>query len=54
MSHKFCEVPIDMKNFIQRITDYLDIMHQDQPPPPPEQCNNCIMHKHFYDVNKLS
>jgi len=54
MSHKFCEVPIDMKNFIQRITDYLDIMHQDQPPPPPEQCNNCIMHKHFYDETKLN
>ena len=53
MSHQFCEVPIDMKNFIQKITDYLDVMHQDQPPPPPENCNKCLMHKYFYDENKL-
>ena len=23
------------------------------PPPPPEACNKCLMHKHFYDPKKL-
>ena len=53
MTHKFCEVQIDLDNFLEKITWYLDIMHQKEPPPPPESCNNCIMHKYFFDQSKL-
>jgi len=53
LTHKYCEVPIDLDNFMERITWYLDVMHQKDPPPPPEYCKSCRMHKHFFDQSKL-
>ncbi len=52
-NYKFCEVPIEINKFKNRITDYLDVMHKKSPPPPPESCDKCLMHKHFYDPKKL-
>ena len=52
-NYKFCEVPIEMNKFKNRITDYLEVMHKKTPPPPPEDCDKCLMHKHFYDSKKL-
>ena len=52
-NYKFCEVPIEMNKFKNRITGYLEVMHKKSPPPPPESCNKCLMHKHFYDPKKL-
>ena len=52
-NYKFCEVPIEMNKFKNRITDYLEVMHKKNPPPPPEDCDKCLMHKHFYDPKKL-
>ena len=51
-SHQFEKVDIDMKNFIQKITDYLDMLYQKKPPQPPDDCG-CRMHKFFYNEDKL-
>ena len=37
----------------RKITNYLEVMHGKNPPPPPETCGKCLMHKHFYDPKKL-
>ena len=52
-NYKFCEVPIEMNKFKNRITNYLEVMYKKNPPYPPEACNKCLMHKHFYDPKKL-
>ena len=43
----------EMNKFKNRITNYLEVMHKKNPPPPPEDCDKCLMHKHFYDPKKL-
>ena len=52
-SHKFKEVKINIEEFKKKITNYLDMLHKDKPPPPPIDCG-CNMHKFFYDPKKLS
>ena len=50
-SFEYCEVPVDKKRFLKELTKYMDILHQDVPPPPPEKdCKPkvCSMHKFFY------
>ena len=42
-----------MNKFKNIITNYLEVMHKKNPPPPPEDCDKCLMHKHFYDPKKL-
>ena len=51
-SHQFEKVDIDMKNFIQKITDYLDMLYKKNPPQPPDDCG-CRMHKFFYNEERL-
>ena len=51
-SHMFSEVKIDLEKFKKKVTNYLDIMHQPEPPEPNEKCCG-IMHNFFYDKKKL-
>ena len=51
-SHKFTEVKIDLETFKKKITNYLDMLYKNKPPPPPIDCG-CHMHKFFYDPKKL-
>jgi len=60
-SYKYVPVSIDMKNFKDLITKYIDNLYLKEPPPIPDSCGLkggdnakvCLMHKHFYDVKKL-
>ena len=52
-NYKFFEVPIEMDKFKDKITNYLEVMHEKNPPPPPDTCDKCLMHKYFYDPKKL-
>jgi len=60
-SYKYAPVSVDMKNFINLITKYIDNLYLKEPPPIPDSCGlrggydkkKCLMHKHFYDVKKL-
>jgi len=53
-SFQYCDVAINIENFMDNITKYLDILYSDNPPPPNEYCSNCKgMHEFFYDENKL-
>ncbi len=52
-SHNFTEVKIDLETFKKKITNYLDMLYKNKPPPPPIDCG-CHMHKFFYDSKKLS
>lgn len=51
-SHKFEKVEINMKKFLEKITVYLDMLYEKNPPKPPSECG-CHMHKFFYDEKKL-
>ena len=50
-SHQFKEVKIDMENFYEKITEYLDMLYKKNPPKPPNDCG-CRMHKFFYNEEK--
>ena len=39
--HKFEEVELDMKNFKNQLTKYLDILHNKKPPKPSDDCKTC-------------
>jgi len=55
-SYIFREVKIDLVNFKNKVTSYLDFMHKPEPPEPNSGPNKgcCgIMHKFFYDKKKL-
>lgn len=51
-SHIFSEIKIDLDNFKNKITSYLDVMHKPEPPEPNNRCCG-IMHNFFYDKKKL-
>ena len=51
-SFKFCEVPIDLEGFENKMTNYMKMLHDKTPPLPPKECG-CFMHKYFYDPRKL-
>ena len=40
------------KDFIQKITDYIDMLYKKNPPQPPDDCG-CRMHKFFYNEERL-
>jgi hypothetical protein len=40
-SFKFTEVKYDMQNFMKLLTNYLDILHDKNPPTPDENCETC-------------
>lgn len=60
-SHKYQSVNVDMKNFKNLITKFIDNLHLKEPPQIPDSCGlkggydakKCLMHKYFYDVKKL-
>ena len=60
-SHQYEPLKVDMKNFKDLITNYLDVLYQKEPPPIPESCGTkegkgmkkCLSHSFFYDVKKL-
>ena len=51
-SHQFKKVDMNIKNFMKKITEYIDMLSKDVPPKPPEECK-CFMHKFFYNEEKL-
>ena len=51
-SHKFVEVEINFKAFLNSITNYLDILHCDTPPLPTDHCGS--RHNFFFDIKKLN
>lgn len=60
-SYQYEPLKVDMKNFKDLITNYLDVLYQKEPPPIPESCGTkegkgmkkCLSHSFFYDVKKL-
>ena len=60
-SHQYEPLKVDMKNFKDLITNYLDVLYKKEPPPIPESCGTktgksmkkCLSHSFFYDVKKL-
>ena len=42
------------------LTEYIDMLEGDNPPPIPPSCQvatnrqHCVMHNHFYDPKKLN
>ena len=40
-SFKFTEVKYDMQNFMKLLTNYLDVLHDKNPPTPSETCETC-------------
>ena len=40
-SYKFCPVKIELYNFMEKITDYLDILYKDSPPSRSNNCGMC-------------
>ncbi len=58
-SYKYEPLKVDMKNFMNLITNYLGILDKNDPPPIPEECGSgrgmkkCLSHSFFYDVKKL-
>ena len=60
-SHQYEPLKVNMKNFKDLITNYLDVLYQKEPPPIPESCGTkegrgmkkCLSHSFFYDVKKL-
>jgi hypothetical protein len=60
-SYQYEPLKVDMKNFKDLITNYLDVLYKKEPPPIPESCGTkagksmkkCLSHSFFYDVKKL-
>jgi hypothetical protein len=60
-SYKYVPIFIDMKNFKNLITKYIDNLYLKEPLSIPDSCGlkggyekkKCLMHKYFYDVKKL-
>ena len=51
-SYKFEKVEINIKNYIKKVTNLIDMLILDEPPNPPESCG-CNLYKYFYDKKKL-
>ncbi len=58
-SYKYEPLKVDMKNFMNLITNYLGILDKNDPPPVPEECGSgkamkkCLSHSFFFDLKKL-
>ena len=50
-SFKFIEVKYDMQNFMKLLTNYLDILHDKNPPTPDENCETC---NYFVSAGRMS
>ena len=58
--HQYENVKYDPENFMKFLTEYIDMLEGDNPPPIPPSCQvatnrqHCVMHNHFYDPKKLN
>ena len=51
-SHKYCPVKIDLDSFDRTITNYLDIMFNNNPPNRNKSCEMCIFLEKYDSKNK--